>query len=320
MIKKSCYKASWWLANRHLQTLWGPLVRKQIKNKIRKERFELSDGDFIDLFWTSNNSGPIILFLHGLEGSYNSHYMPGIFNITNNIGWRGLLLHFRGCSGVPNRLARGYHEGDTGDLAQVVQNIRQMEPHTPIAAVGYSLGGNVLLKWLGETGKSNPLCASVAVSPTFDLHIATDQLEKGFSRIYQKSLVAQLVQYIKKKSNKIDFPIDVSSIDDIKNFHQFDEQITAPLHGFKNRDEYYNKSSCRQYIKDINVPTLIIHSEDDPFSSLDAIPGEDEISPSTILEISKNGGHVGFITGRFPLKANYWLEKRIPEFLSSHIK
>ena len=320
MIKESSFKASWWQKNKHLQTLWGPLFRKEVKNIIRKERFEISDGDFVDLYWTSNDSGPIIIFLHGLAGSYMSHYMPGILNVVSKMGWRGLLLHFRGCSGEPNRLARGYHEGDTEDLSEVVQTIRKLEPQTPIAAVGYSMGGNVLLKWLGCTGKTNPLCAGIAISPTFDLHIATNQLEKGFSRIYQKNLINQLIGYIKMKSNVTDLPIDTSNIENIRTFRQFDAQITAPLHGFKDIDEYYNESSCRKYIKDICIPTLILHSRDDPFSSLKAIPSKNELSPKTTLELSKNGGHVGFVSGMFSLNVDYWLERRIPEYLSQYIK
>src|SRR3990167_580396 len=175
------FKPAWWLPNSHLQTLWPAICRKRKKLSLQRERFELPDGDFIDLDWLKKDqSGPLVLILHGFEGSVESHYAAGILQTLNRKGWRGVFMHFRGCSGEHNRLPRGYHSGDTHDVRYVIQTIRKREPKTPIAAVGYSLGGNVLLKWLGETGEQNPLKAAIAISVPFELHKAAARIQQGF--------------------------------------------------------------------------------------------------------------------------------------------
>ena len=188
-----------------------------------------------------------------------------------------------------------------------------------MTGAGYSMGGNVLLKWLGETGANNPLCAGIAVSPTFNLHLAAQALDKGFSRVYQWYLVRRLVGKMKIKSQTVSFPFDVGQVDMLNTFREFDDHITALLHGFEGVDDYYSRSSCGQYLRDIHIPTLILHAKDDPFSSVEAIPSVNQLSPRTILELSAHGGHVGFVQGMFPGREEYWLEKRIPEFISQYL-
>lgn len=319
MISSSSFKAPWWLGNSHLQTLWSTLVRNKPNIAVRKERLELSDGDFLDLFWTRRKKGPIVIILHGLAGSFQSHYVRGMLWALDQIGWRGVLMHFRGCSGEPNRLPRSYHSGDTTDLATVVETILHREPGTPVAAVGYSLGGNVLLKWLGETGEQNPLIASVAVSVPFDLYSTVQRLQIGFSRVYQRYLLNLLITSAKKKFSLISSPIELRGIEKLNTFHLYDEHVTAPLHGFNSAMEYYTKTSSRQFLKTIRIPTLILQAKDDPFLYAQAIPAADELSPSTILELSDKGGHVGFVSGTLPWQAIYWLEQRIPEFLAEYV-
>jgi len=299
--------------------LWPAFFRKLPTVPIRRERFELDDGDFLDLSWASGQQGPVVILLHGLEGSFDSHYARGLLHTLTQRGFRAVLMHFRGCNGEPNRLPRSYHSGETGDIAYVVRLIKEREPDTPVAAVGFSLGGNALLKWLGETGKQNPLTAAVAVSVPFELACSADRLEHGFSRLYQYYLINKLKTSIKRKFSTMHCPVDISDLAAVKTFRQFDDRITAPLHGFSGVDDYYALSSSRQYIKGIGIPTLILHARDDPFMTPACIPHESELSPTVTLELNKRGGHVGFTAGSSPLRPIYWLEQRITGFLHDSV-
>lgn len=316
MIKTSLFKPARGLANAHVQTLWPFLFRTSHYPPFTGERLELPDGDFVDLVWSESKvNQPLVVILHGLEGSYRSHYVPGLMNQLQHAGFRCVVMHFRGCSGEPNRMDRAYHSGDTEDLAYLVQTLKKREPHTPIFAVGISLGGNVLLKWLGQTGSSNPLVAAVAISVPFQLEISADTLNTGIARIYQYYLLRSLVKNLITKFAGRTSPIDLQHLARIKTLREFDDAVTAPLHGFDNAAHYYALSSSRQYLNAIARPTLIIHAQDDPFMTPQAIPRADELSPSTVLELSKNGGHVGFIAGSL-LRPRYTLDERVREFLT----
>ncbi len=315
------FKPAWWLPGPHLQTIWPALCRrKKTKLDVHRERFWLADGDFVDLDWIGHPTGPIVLILHGLEGSIKSPYAKGMLEAVAAQGWRGVLMHFRGCSGVPNRLARGYHSGETGDVNEVIQALRSREPSTFLAAIGFSLGGNVLLKWLGETGLDNPLAAAVAISVPFELQKTTDRIRKGFSRVYQWHLLNCLYKRLSYKFQLQPYPHGLPPLSKYKSIRDFDDNITAPLHGFSNANEYYTLSSSRQYLNKIQVPTLLLQSTDDPFMTKDIIPSPQEISPKIQLEVTQSGGHVGFVSGKFPWRPNYWLEARVPAFLQSYLK
>ena len=317
MISPSDFRPAWWLPNAHLQTLWPTLFRRGLKAALRRERLELPDGDFLDLDWTAGDTGPIVVVLHGLEGSSRSPYAQGILSALHEGGWRAVLMHFRGCSGEPNRLTRWYHSGETSDLALVVEWLRQRR--APLAAVGFSLGGNVLLKWLGERGEQAPLAAAVAVSVPFDLKQCAIRLETSFSRLYQWKLLRSLQRNIRRKFSLLPCPVALADLRRAKTFREFDDLITAPLHGFVSADDYYARSSSRQYLKGIRIPTLILHALDDPFMTPDAVPRASELSPSVTLELSVRGGHVGFVEGTWPWTPNYWLEHRIPRYLSAYL-
>jgi predicted alpha/beta-fold hydrolase len=316
------FKPAWWLRNPHLQTIWPALCRRKIKNfPLVRERIELPDGDFLDLDWMDKEKNtPIVLILHGFEGSIDSHYAKSTLRSLKQHGWRGVFMHFRGCSGEPNRLTRGYHSGETSDLANVVRILREREPTVHMAAIGYSLGGNVLLKWVGETGSNNPLNAAIAISVPFNLHMAADSIQNGFSRFYQWYLLKSLRARLFNKFQSVPSPIDPELITEARNIRDFDNVFTAPLHGFVDANHYYDISSSRQYLRDIAVPTLIVHAKDDPFMCAEVIPAAHELSPEVRFELSEQGGHVGFVTGNNPLKPEYWLEKRIPEFLQAFLK
>lgn len=319
-LTTSPFESPWWLRSAHLQTLWAPILRRGPNPRFRRERLELEDGDFLDLDWTENRNGPIVLVLHGLEGSSKSPYARGLLQAIANHGWRGVLMHFRGCSGEPNRLDRTYHSGDTADLAAVVAMLGKQTPDAPLAAVGYSMGGNVLLKWLGELGAESPLAAAVAISVPFTLSSAAERLDLGFSRLYQRRLIGDLRRKLREKFRHRTSPIDLAAVERCRNFWDFDDLVTAPLHGFRDVHDYYSRASSRQYLHAIETPTLIVHARDDPFMAPDVVPESHELSPTTVLEISERGGHVGFVHGRWPWQTRYWLEKRIPVYLETYLE
>jgi predicted alpha/beta-fold hydrolase len=313
------FKPAWWLPGPHLQTLWPTLCRKKPASLLfKRERFELPDGDFLDLDWVGKE-GPIVLILHGLDGSVQSPYAHGMLTALVLHGWRGLFMHFRGCSGHPNRLMRSYHSGETQDLAYVVAAIRKREPNLPLAAIGFSLGGNVLLKWLGETGTDNPLIAAAAISVPFELNKAVKRFQSGFSQVYQWHLLNCLRKRLTQKFQVKPPEASVPDLSSLKTIWEFDEKVTAPLHGFAGAEEYYLLSSSRQYLNKIRIPTLLVHAQDDPFMTEDLIPDPEELPEQVQLELTPRGGHVGFVTGKFPWRSEYWLEKRVPAFLKNYI-
>ena len=318
-LTRSDFRAPWWLKSAHLQTMFATLFHRARAFSLRRERFELDDGDFLDLDWTPGTQGPVVLVLHGLEGSSDSPYARGMLETIHAHGWRGVVMHFRGCSGEPNRLPRSYHSGDTRDLAQVAANLRARNDVPALAAVGYSMGGNVLLKWLGEQGADVPLAAAVAVSVPYTLSLAAERLSQGLSRLYQRRLLDDLRAKLRRKFSGTTTVIDLQQAHASRNFWEFDDRVTAPLHGFSDVHDYYTRSSSRQYLGNIGIPTLMLHAEDDPFMTPQALPTGDELSSSTRLEVSLRGGHVGFVHGRLPWRPRYWLEERVPAFLESYL-
>jgi predicted alpha/beta-fold hydrolase len=313
------FKPAWWCRGPHLQTLWPVLFRRRARPAMRRERLELPDGDFLDLDWTGDGHGPIVILLHGLEGNSRSHYARGMLQALPGAGMRAVLMHFRGCSGEPNRLARAYHSGDTGDLDFVAATLRQREPQTPLMAVGYSLGGNVLLKWLGERGAQAGLRCAVAVSVPLLLHESTAHMNRGFSRFYQWWLVRHLKRSYVRKNRRHPGQLPLREVRRLRSFYDFDDRITAPLHGYTGAMHYYNVASSRQYLAGIRIPTLMLQAADDPFMPESVIPPVEELSPSIQLEVHRHGGHVGFVAGNLPWRPRYWLEQRIPGWLRQQL-
>jgi len=315
------FKPAWWLPGPHAQTLWAALCRRKSKPSLKtlRERIELLDGDFIDLEWAGGSVGPIVLILHGLEGSAESPYAQGLLKTFTQQHWRSVVMHFRGCSGETNRLSRTYHSGETSDIAAIVKILQAREPLVPIMAVGFSLGANVLLKWLGETGAENPLMAAVAVSTPFELEKTVRRLQQGLSRVYDWHLLRCLNKKMVKKFKSKSSPIDIALLGRARSLYDFDDQVTAPLHGFSSAHDYYTRSSCRQFIKGIQIPTLLLQAKDDPFMAEGIIPQAHELPSSVTLEVTEQGGHVGFVMGQYPWRPEYWLEQRIPAFLRSVI-
>jgi hypothetical protein len=284
--------------------------------RLEPERLELPDGDFLDLVWTGPAEGPVVIVLHGLEGSLRSHYAAGLMALLARRGYRAAFLHFRNTR-EPNRLPRSYHSGETGDLAHLVGHVTARTGRSAFAAVGYSLGGNVLLKWLGENGADAPLGTAVAVSVPFDLGEAANRMAQGASRLYQWQLVGSLCRSYRRKFARMPSPLTVD-LRRLRTFRQFDDAVTAPLHGFAGVDDYYGRSSSRPFLARIRVPTLLLHSRDDPFMWPHTPPTSGQLSPSVRLELSEHGGHVGFVNGPCPWRPRWWLEERIVAHLDAY--
>jgi len=324
MILQSNFKPAPGLSNSHAQTLLPTFIRNKLKFTGLEETLELDDGDFLDLMWTDKpqNKKPVVIVFHGLEGSIDSPYARGIMLAIKKRGWTGLLMHFRGCSGQSNRLPRSYHSGETEDAKILIKWLQEKYPDSSLAAVGFSLGGNMLLKLQAELAETSPFKAIVSVCAPLLLNACADKLNKGFSKIYQRHLIGNLKRklIVKARQHNYEKLINLSSdkINQLSSFWQFDDLVTAPLHGFVGVEDYYARSSARQYLKKIEKPSLIILARDDPFMTKDIIPEEFELSSSTQLELSKHGGHVGFISGTI-LNPEFWLDERIPEYLSEFI-
>ena len=319
------FEPAWWLPGPHLQTLYGSLLRKGPALQRERERLWLEDGDFIDLDWHGphNARTPLVLAVHGLTGSSDSHYIRGLQQAVQGLGWTSVALNWRGCSGEPNHLARGYHSGVSEDLAAVIEHLRSKRPLAPLYAVGYSLGGNVLLKYLGERGADSPLRGAVAVSVPFRLDRCADRIGIGFSRVYQAHFMRELTSYVRTKQRALAERGSLDNLaalerlgplDGMRTFWDFDGRVTAPLHGFADAHDYYRRASSRYYLGGIHTPTLIIHSSDDPFIDAGSIPAAAELSSSTEMQLLERGGHVGFIGGT-PVRPDYYLERRIPAWL-----
>ncbi len=314
------------LHNRHLQTLFPALLRKQPRPAVERECFELGDGDFVDCFWHNRPEPgadtPIAVLFHGLAGSFESPYIQGIMQALAAENISSVLMHFRGCSGRPNRLPRSYHSGDTADARAWLEHLKKRYPQSPLFAVGYSLGGNMLLKLLGEWGDASPLRAALSVSAPMQLEVCADRMNRGFSRLYQrhlmKELKASLLQKFRSHEMRSLIGINESGVKKMVSFWEFDDIYTGPIHGFGSASEYYEKCSAKQFLKKITTDTLILHALDDPFMTPEVLPHKEELPPCVRLELSAHGGHVGFVGGSL-CKPHYWLEERITYYFKQRL-
>ena len=311
------FEAPIWLANRHAQTIFPstPLCRVA-RPGFRRELIELPDGDFVEADWTAAADDPLrplVILLHGLEGSSESSYARMMMLEVIRRGWSGVVLHFRGCGGSSNRLPRRYHAGDTDDLRFFLETLRDKHPRRPILAIGYSLGGNVLLKFLGESADASPLDAAVAVSVPYSLHDSARALATGGARFYQRFLLGNMRRSMRIKYTPELSPFNWDAALRADNFYDFDDIVTAPLHGFAGADDYYTRSSSKQFLKRIATRALLIGALDDPFMFPESYPRADELSDSIETAFSSTGGHVGFVYGT-PVRPRYWLPERISGF------
>ncbi len=318
-IVESRFKPAWWLPGPHLQTAWPSLFQPRVEIDLHWHRLELEDGDFLDLCWPPTATGPVVVLVHGLEGNLQSHYATATLSALQAAGFLPVFMHMRGCSGTPNRLNRSYHSGDTADIASVVASTESLVGRHTEAVIGFSLGGNQLLKWLGESGDKNPLKTAIAISVPFSLADAAARLESGVSRLYQAYLLRKMrASYARRFDEAHPSPLSID-VKQLHSFRAFDDAITAPLNGFAGVDDYYRRASCRQFLAGIRRPTLILHSEDDPFMYPQTVPAAEELSPAVTLELSSDGGHAGFVSGNNPAQPVYWLQSRITTFLKEQL-
>jgi predicted alpha/beta-fold hydrolase len=314
----SDYRAPWWLPGGHLQTIYARMRAKNYRVAFRRERWETPDQDFIDLDWLGEegDDAKLVVLFHGLEGGSQSHYARALMDKVRDQGWRGVVPHFRGCSGEANRLARSYHSGDSQEIDWILRRLKIAKPRSQIYVVGVSLGGNMALKWLGEEKRAalSIVERAVAVSVPMDLAAAARALDSGFRRILYTSHFLNLLRPMAlAKIAAHELAIDARAIRASLTFREFDDHFTAPLHGFKDARDYWTRASSKPWLKQIAVPTLLINARNDPFLPESALPSAAEVSAAVTLEYPKTGGHVGFVSGNFPGNLN-WLAERIIEF------
>ena len=316
------YRAPWWLPGGHLQTLYPYFVLRHRAPPYRRQRWETPDGDFIDLDWADerDDSAPLVALFHGLEGASDSHYASALMRAARRRHWRGVVIHFRGCSGEPNRMARAYHSGDADEIAWILQRLRALNPATPLFVAGVSLGGNALLKWLGREQASarGVIDAAAAVSAPMDLMTAGDRLSAGVNRLYGHHFLRTLR---KKSLAKLEhFPdlYDLRIVRSARTLREFDNVVTAPLHGYRDTDDYWTRASSKPDLRHIDVPTLIVHARNDPFLPGRYLPAAGEVSASVTLDLPEGGGHTGFASGSFPGNLD-WLPERLLDFFSENV-
>ena len=317
-VVASNYHPPRWLRHGHAQTIL-PVFWRRRKFAYRRERLELSDGDFLDLDWSSMGHRRLAILSHGLEGDSNAGYIGRMAAILNVSGWDALAWNFRGCGPEENRLLRFYHSGETRDLAAIIAHASASHPC--IALVGFSLGGNMTLKYLGEATPHPSVVAGVAISAPVDLAASARTLDSRWeNRIYLQRFLKTLIAKVEAKAIRFPDEIDVTGIRRISTFQEFDDRYTARLHGFRDADDYWTQSSARPYLPRIDLPALILNARDDPFLPPECFPvPEAEANPCLYLEAPAHGGHVGFLTSVRGRSAS-WAERRTVEFLNEHVK
>jgi hypothetical protein len=290
----------------------------------RIERWPTPDDDFVDVLRLDSSPGrPRVFLLHGLEGTIRSHYVGGLLRMAQRRDWGADMLIFRGCGDELNRAARFYHSGETTDLAYAVERVLSEFPAVPLVLVGVSLGGNVLLKWLGERGDAltERVRAAAVISVPFDLERGSRHISKGFSRIYERHFLRTLRRKALEKLGQFPGLLDLAALGRARTLYDFDDAVTGPLHGFRDAHDYYTQSSALRFLDRIRRPTLMLSSRDDPFlpaAVLDEVIDVARRNAYLEPEFSERGGHVGFVGGP-PWRPSYYAEERVGEFLAEFV-
>ena len=320
----SAFRPPWLLRNGHLQTILPRLLRRRHRTTYQRERLELDDCDFLDLDWSRLAGGSstkrVAILSHGLEASAEADYIRGTSAALNAAGWDALAWTFRGCGTEPNRLPRFYHSGETGDLTRVVRHVVENSNPTQIAVIGFSLGGNVTLKYLGSGSPHQLVVAAVAISVPVDLASSARALDgRSANRLYLHRFLRSLVRKVEIKAQRFTETFDLAGLKSVRTFQEFDDRYTAPLHGFRDAADYWSQSSARQFLPAIRVPTLLLNARDDPFLGVESFPvAEAESNPCLFLETPRHGGHVGFLD--FRERNPIWSERRTVEFLERALR
>ena len=308
------------ISNPHLQTLIPRFIRKKALFEPIWQTLDTADGDFLDLAWSEDSQSPaaqdkpLLILFHGLEGCFYSPYANGLMKAFAKNGWLSVMMHFRGCSGKPNRLARAYHSGEIEDARFFLEYLNQHFPNQVKVAVGISLGGNMLANYLAEHADDPLLDAASIVSAPLDLSACSERIEQGFSKVYKTYLLASLKRNALRKHHllNVELGLTYQCIKRVTKLYDFDDLITAPLHGFKNAEDYYQRCSGIHRLQQIRLPTQIIHAKDDPFMTDAVIPHF--VLPENIdYRLFDNGGHVGFVSGSL-MNPRFWLEEMLPAY------
>ena len=330
MSREVTYTPAWWVPGPHLRTMWGRLTRRRLATPVRVERWTTPDDDVLELRRLDSPaevsaSMPHLVFLHGLEGGVHSHYVANLFAEAARRHWSADLILFRGCAGELNRTRRFYHSGETSDFDFALRRIVDERPQAPIGLAGVSLGGNVLLKWLGERSESEIPAAvrgAVAVSVPFDLARGCQRISHGFSQVYERFFLRSLIAKARQKLDRHPDLFDARALDGVRTLWDFDDVVTAPVHGFRDALDYYTQSSSIHYLPGIRVPTLLLSAADDPFLPAEVLHEVRLIAERNAaleVEFVERGGHVGFVSGRVPWRPVYYAEWRVADFLARQL-
>ncbi|MEJ2523651.1 MAG: alpha/beta fold hydrolase [Gammaproteobacteria bacterium] len=307
-----------WLRGAHAQTIGAALLPSGPALPLEREIVELPDGDFVEAHWglPRRPEARLMIILPGLEGASDSACVRRLLAAATGSHWQAVVLHARGCGDLPNRLPRGYHAGESGDLAAFLR-WPSVASHPAVAAVGYSLGGNILAKHLGETGPHSPLAAAAGVSVPYDLADAADAMDRRAAWLYRNRLLGRMKTRLRQGIRSGRLPSRWRGALRSRTFRSFDDRFTAPCHGFADASDYYQRCSAGKFLDGIRRPTLLVHARDDPFMTPDCIPGPVGLPPEVSLQVFDRGGHLGFIHGGTPVRPESWLEARILAFLDS---
>ncbi|PKO87191.1 MAG: alpha/beta hydrolase [Betaproteobacteria bacterium HGW-Betaproteobacteria-12] len=307
-----------WLPGGHAQTLW-PLLIKPQPVPLRRERWTTPDGDFIDVDHLDGPAeAPLLVLFHGLEGSARSHYAISTAHACRKAGWRLALPHFRGCSGELNRRPRAYHSGDSEEIDWILHRLQAANGGRPVHAAGVSLGGNALLKWAGERGAAAAAVVTgvAAMCAPLDLAACGHHLALGFNRIYTQHFLTSLKAVSAARLRLHPGLFAEMPMRRASNLYQFDDAVTAPIHGFAGADDYWQRASAKPWLQSIGIPALAVNPKNDPFLPARYLPKATEVSPLVRLEQPAQGGHVGFVSGSFPGNLD-WLPQRLLHFFLS---
>jgi predicted alpha/beta-fold hydrolase len=322
-LPDSAYRAPFWLPGAHIQTIIPALFSRLPLPVYRRERWDTPDGDFIELDWvdapaSASPDAPLFVLFHGLEGSSGSHYARALAAAATARGWHAVIPHFRSCSGPMNLLPRFYHLADAAEVDWVLRRLAARHPG-PLVAAGVSLGGNVLLHWLAQQREdARIVSAAAAISAPLDVHAGGKMLASGFGMIYTRSFLKTLKVKALQKLDQFPGLFDANALLATRNMYEFDNVVTAPLHGFQSAHDYWTQATVRPKLGEIAVPTLLLNARNDPFLPGEVLPARHEVSAVVELDQPEDGGHVGFMTGPFPGRS-VWLAQRVTHYLSPHL-
>jgi len=318
-INGSTYRAPWWLPGGHLQTIAPAKLLRVPHVDFRRERWDAPDGDFIDVDFAAPEPAdlraPVLVLFHGLEGSSQSHYARSIMRAFADCGWRALVSHFRGCSGEPNLLPRAYHSGDSDEGDWILRRAHARWPDAKLAAVGVSLGGNMLAKWLGEREEDAQfVTAAASIGSPLDLAAGGAALARGLNMLYTRMFLATLKAKALAKIERFPGTARPDVIRNARNLYEFDNEYTAPVHGFRNTDDYWLRASGKPLLAAVKVPHLVLNAKNDPFVPAESLPRERDVSRFVVLEQPEEGGHIGFARGPSPGDLRFLAERLLAFF------